>query len=417
VTRARGLVLVLLATGVARLLVTWSYVTVFWDTAVMSHLVADLRTWPPFFFWIQRGYVVYADFPKEYPVGAGILYSLIAPFMDPNDLRQITWVHGLAMGIGDLLSTAVFFGLAWVVSRGSAVVLTLAFSLNLAALVLSPLRFESWVVLFALVGYVFHRNGRPFLATLFWSVGCALKWFPAFFIAAQEWKAFSEGRKTQWIRSGLVFVGVTAAINLPFALLDYLRHGNLDFWASPYLFHMRRPLYWDTVLGVGQLWLGPLSLERYGSLWTLGLVGAALLVRPRMEVAQKGTLMILAALVLNRVYSAQFNLWFYPFLLLGLATAPEPRRKRLVILFVVLDLLNVLVYPVAFALAFDEIGAFRPWAAAERGGPAAVLFSGAILLRAVALVALALELLRGDAGASRSPPWCPGPRPRTPPRP
>jgi hypothetical protein len=391
----KHLALLVAATALGRVVVVFLYVNVLWATNLVAHLVADLRTWPPFFFWVQRGYVPYVNFPKEYPVGASLLYWAIAPLMNPDDIRQITLVHGLVMSIADLLSVAVFYVLALRVAPRLAFPLSLLFSLNLTALLLSPIRFEGWVVLFALLGYAYHVRGAPCRATLFWAIGCALKWFPVFFIAAQEIQALREGRKTQWIRTGAVFLGVTLAVNLPFAVADYRLHGNLNYWLSPYLFHMRRPLYWDTVLGVGELWLGPLAIERYGSLWTLLLVGTALLAFPRMGVARKGTLMILASLVLNRVYSAQFNLWFYPFVLLLASQSEEHQRRRLLVLFCVLDVLNVLVYPLLFGPAFEEVGSFAPYAAARFGGVWASAFSAAILLRALALICLAAALVAG----------------------
>jgi hypothetical protein len=398
----KSLGILLAATAVARAAVLFLYVNVLWSTNLVAHLVADLRTWPPFFFWVQRGYVPYVNFPKEYPVGASLLYWAIAPLMNPDDIQQITLVHGLVMSVADLLSVAVFYSLAHRLAPRLAFPLSLLFSLNLTALLLSPLRFEGWVVLFALLGYAYHLRRAPHWATLFWGIGCALKWFPVFFLAAQEIQALREGRRTQWIRSGLVFLGVTLAVNLPFAVADYRLHGNLNYWLSPYLFHMRRPLYWDTVLGVGELWLGPMSIERFGSLWTLVLVGGALLAFPRMGVARKGTLMVVASLVLNRVYSAQFNLWFYPFLLLVAARSEEPARRKLLVLFCVLDVLNVLVYPLFFGPAFEEVGGFAPFAAARFGGYWAGAFSAAILLRAAALVLLALLLIEGR-GAPEEP--------------
>jgi hypothetical protein len=394
-TFARGLVAVLLLTMLARALVTTAYVTIFWDTSTVAHLIADLRTWPPFFLRVQHGLVPYVDFPKEYPVGASLLYWGLAFLVDPADLRQITWIHGVFMSIGDLFGAAVFYRLVARTSPRWAVPLSLAFSLNLTALLLSPLRFEGWVVFVALVGYAFHERGAPLRATFFWSLGCALKWFPAFFIAAQEWRAYRvEGRRTQWLRSALVFLGVSAALNLPFAIADYRSHGNLEAWLSPYLFHMRRPLYWDTLLGVGELWLGPLAFERYGSVWTLALVGAALLWAPRMRLETKGTLMIVASLFVNRVYSAQFHLWFYPFLLIALIRKGDVLDRQLLVLFCVLDGLNALVYPVSFVRTLGEIGAFQPWAAAQRGGFWTGAFSVAIVLRTLALGWLAARLLR-----------------------
>ena len=145
-----------------------------------------------------------------------------------------------------------------------------------------------------------------------------------------------ERRRWHWIGAGAVFAAVTAALNLPFALLCLKETGSLANWLAPYVFHIKRPLYWDTLLGVGQIWLGPLPWERYAGLWSLVLMLAAVAVRPRMSIEYKGVLICLAAVFFNRIYSTQFNLWFYPFLILGLL-GDEPRHRRhIAITFLVL---------------------------------------------------------------------------------
>ena len=123
----------------------------------------------------------------------------------------------------------------------------------------------------------------------------------------------------------------------------------------------------------------------------------AVVVRPRMPIEYKGVLICLAAVFFNRIYSTQFNLWFYPFLILG-ALADEPRHRRhIAITFLVLDVLNVLVYPLSFAGAVAEMGGFFPWAARE-GGRWTVVFSAAIALRTVVVAVLAALILRGREG-------------------
>jgi hypothetical protein len=58
-----------------------------------------------------------------------------------------------------------------------------------------------------------------------------------------------------------------------------------------------------------------------------------------------------------------------------------------------LDLLNVVVFPLAFTLGLAEMDGFAPYAAVRSGGPWTVVFSAAIIARAAVLVALAVTLL------------------------
>jgi hypothetical protein len=151
------------------------------------------------------------------------------------------------------------------------------------------------------------------------------------------------------------------------------------------------------LLGVGQIWLGPLPWERYAGAWTLALMGAAVLARPRLPLEAKGTLVCLAAVFFNRIYSTQFNLWFYPLLLLFALREPPERRRLLVALFAVLDLLNVLVFPTSFTPAVAEMGGFFPYAARGGGGDWTVVFSAAIAARAIVVAVLAAAILRTPA--------------------
>ena len=173
------------------------------------------------------------------------------------------------------------------------------------------------------------------------------------------------------------------------------------------MFHVKRPLYWDTLLGVGQIWLGPLPWERYAGLWSLVFMLAAVVVRPRLPIEYKGVLVCLAAVFFNRIYSTQFNLWFYPLLILGALGEDERGRRRVLAFFAVLDLLNVLVYPVSFAGAVEEMGGFFPSGAREAGGSWTKVFSAAIVLRTMVVAALAFWLLRRPAPPEAGQPSAP----------
>jgi hypothetical protein len=178
-------------------------------------------------------------------------------------------------------------------------------------------------------------------------------------------------------------------------------NGTLHPLLAPYLFHAQRPLYWDTVIGVWQIWEGPLPWERNASLWTLLLMAGVGLFRPAMRLERKGVLICLAAVLFNRIYSAQFNLWFYPFLILE-ALRGEGRERRLLLgALLVLDLLNAAVFPPTFTGAVAEMGGFFPYAARDQSGPWTVAFSAAILARAALVLALGAWLMRGAAEGER----------------
>ncbi len=369
-------------------------VTVFRNEPWVSHLVQDIRTWRDFFLATQAGLVPYVHITKEYPVLGGALYWAMSPFVRAGNLGQTVLVHGLFMMAADLLNTVLFYRLARGIRPALALAATLLFAVNLTSLVMSPVRYEPWVTTFVLLGLAAHRSGRYDRATFWWAVGCGLKWYPAFFVAAQEYRLWRvDGRRSHWMRAALVFAAATAAINAPFLIAAW-REGAVQNWLAPYLFHARRPLYWDTLLGVGQIWLGPLTWERHAGLWSLALMIAAILVRPAMRLEPKGVLICLAAVFFNRIYSTQFNLWFYPLLVLAALEAPPARRKALLLLMVLLDTLNVLVFPATFTPAVAEMGGFFPFAARDGGGPWTIAFSWAIGIRALVVAGLAVVLLR-----------------------
>jgi hypothetical protein len=391
--RGRGLATVLMAATAAKAAAI-GIGAACWTSPWMPHLVQDIVSWRPFLEQARQGLVPYVDFSKEYPVGAGALYWLLAQIVDPGDTKGTVLVHAILMSLVDIANAGLFYRIAAAIDPRRALVATLAFALNPTALVLGPVRYEALVITLVLLGYAAHRRGRPLAAVAWWSLGCWLKWFPAFFIAAQEYRALVVERAVgRVLKAAALFLAVAAAVNLPFIALAWQRHGSLEHWLWPYRFHAIRPLYWDTLLGVGQIWLGPLPFERYASLWSLALIAAALLVRPRLRLEYKGALVCIAAILVNRIHSTQFHLWFYPFLLLGLTTEPRAALRRVVPLLAALDLVNVLVYPFAFAHAYAEMDGFTPFSA-RAGGAWTVVFSVGIVLRAALLALLAVFLLR-----------------------
>src|SRR5206468_592206 len=59
-----------------------------WTSTWMPHLVQDIVSWRPFLEQARQGLIPYVDFSKEYPVGGGMLYWLLARIVDPADTRR-----------------------------------------------------------------------------------------------------------------------------------------------------------------------------------------------------------------------------------------------------------------------------------------------------------------------------------------
>ena len=371
----------------------------------LAHTWIDVAAWLPFFESCQQGLIPYVDFSREYPVGAGALYCLMG-----QTLTEVVWrsevlvIHGLWIAAFEALNASLLYRILKPQGERRAFWFTLGFLVIPTALLLSTVRFESVLATTILAGVYFHRRGRPYLATLCWSLGCLLKWIPAFFVVAQEYRArFVEGRRGQWWRSAGLLALVFALGNLPFVMLALVKYGDVTHWWSTYWFHISRPLYWDTLLGVWALWFGEVAIEAYAAYWSLALVVVALLVRPSMRVEVRCVLVCIAMIVFNRVYSPQFHLWFYPFLVVILAEQRGRTLIGLVGLTLVLDLCNVLVYPFAFAGAYDELaGEFALQRAMELGGVWTVVLSGAVVLRTGLLIALATMLYRLPGPGSES---------------
>ncbi|HKU39862.1 MAG TPA: hypothetical protein VJR89_17000 [Polyangiales bacterium] len=369
----------------------------------LEHVNVDLWTWHDFFAASRAGGIPYVDFGREYPVLAGGLYWLLARTVDVESKPALILTHAALMACADLINAGLFYVIARELNARLALPAALIFSLSLTGLLLGPMRFDGLLVTSLLAGYRLHQLGRPLAATVAWSLGCAIKWFPAFLIAIQETRAFCAGeRGRRWLRAGAWFAGIQLALNGPFLLGGLLAHGNIDNWLYTYTYHAERKLSADTVLGVGELWFGRLAFETYATYWSLALMLAAIVLRPLQPLAYKVVLVGIAAVLLNRIYSPQFNLWFYPFLLLIILEARPRRALWLIGLFALLDVLNVRVYPFDFTSALNEIGKFRPYRGAWKGGEATKLFSICVMLRFAVLLVLGAELWRGPAPAPLS---------------
>jgi uncharacterized membrane protein len=171
-------------------------------------------------------------------------------------------------------------------------------------------------------------RGRPLLSGVFIGLGAASKLYPLFLLGAFVVLAFRERSRIR--ACGLAFAGAAAswvAVNLPAML------GDLSRWKTFWSFNSARGA------DLGSLWL---VLQQRGhdvsahqiNVASWALFGAACLVilwigmrspaTPR--VAQLGYLIVMAFLIVNKVYSPQYVLWLLP-----LAVLARPRWRDLLI--------------------------------------------------------------------------------------
>lgn len=377
--------------GLAKLLFFFFYFSFFATTYWANQVYMDIWAWTSFWKQCQQGLLPYLDFSREYPHLIGLFFYLLHPLFDLQNPLQMLMVHALIMLVVDLGNTALFIKILrdrGVKKVGLPVALL---QLNLTALFLSPFRFESLLLLFVLLGFVAFQKQRWLLASLWWSLGFHVKWFTAFLLAVQF---LALARRRQWrqaLGTAGIFVAVTGLIFGSVGLGIWLRGHSLHLFLAPFLFHLQRNLYWDTVLGVVGMWFGPIAIERWASLWSLlGMIAVlGLGAWRRWPLASQAVLISVAMLVLNRVYSPQFHLWFYPFLILVWLQAEARPRRFLAITALALELSNIAIYPFTYTYAYHELRGFGYNAATNFGGPLIVLFSLLILLRAALLVATA----------------------------
>lgn len=207
-----------------------------------------------------------------------------------------------------------------------------------------------------------------------------------------EWKKFIESKNYfQISKNAAIFIFIFIFINLPFIIFGYLKNGSISNWSNTYLFHVNRPLYWDTPLGALTLWFGKIPLESEASAISLGFMILLFFLKPRLDIFAKTIIITAAALVYNRVYSTQFHLWFIPLCLIYLSL--YPKRKYLIFLILALELLNVFIYPLSFTYTLMEIGGFSEKIATISGGLWTRLFCIAILFRSYFLYELIIYLL------------------------
>src|ERR1039457_2906787 len=370
-----------------------------------GHTFVDIWGWSDFIGKVNQGFIPFVDFSKEYPTGAGAIFWLMAKLIpDPNSSDSILRFHITFMSLFDILNTCLIYIILEKIAPKRALWLSILFLLLPTGLLLSPMRFESVVMTPVLLGYYFRLKENHRMSVVFWSIGAMLKWYPLLFIMAQSLAGFTAinkqagGSKREWavqaLKDFMIFAAVALITNVPFILGDLIRHRNIENWWATYAFHLNRPLYWDTLFGVYTLWVREIPVERWAPYWTLVLVTGAMLIGRKIDFDTQCVLICLACIVFNRIYSTQFHMWFYPFIIFLLARMPVRQALSVFTLFMVLELVNIGVYPFTFAGTLTEITTFAPRRALQFGGIYTKMFSILIIVRTWLVIQLAVFLTK-----------------------
>jgi hypothetical protein len=250
---------------------------------------------------------------SEYPPLTGALQYAAA--LLSASLQQFFAVNALFLGLLAVATT----GLLWLARPGDRRLWLWA-----GAPTLALYAFHNWdllVVALAVAGLVAFGRGRPVAAGLLLGLGASAKWYPALFLPVLFLELLRRGaRRDAW---GLAGAGAAAlaVCNLPPLL------ANPRLFLAAYTFHASRPANPETVW-----WVAAELLRRAGHAvaadWVLGTLAGRVLAfgflaaaAATLWAAWKGRLpwlracfaMLLAFLLLSKVFSVQYLLWVAPF--------------------------------------------------------------------------------------------------------
>ena len=330
----------------------------------------------------------------EYPVLTGFFQWANARLAD-------VWLAGAAAGLlPGALPVVVYFdlsafwlALAWLVTVWAVVRLRPGRPWDAALAAVSPLvavhaftNVDTLAVAAATLGMLAWARRRPVLAGVVLGIGAAAKLYPLFLLFPLLLLCLRAGRMRAWGQATAAGVLSWALLNLPVAIAaptgwwEFFRL-NSERGADPdSLYNVVAGLTgwsgFDGVLAPGE---PPSVLNAVSAvLFALCCLAVAVLVvkaprRPRF--AAIAFLVVAAFLLTNKVWSPQYSLWLVP-----LAVLAYPRWRPL-LAWMAIDAL-VWVPRMYYYLGTDAKGLPAPW------------FYGAVILRDLAVVAVAVLVVR-----------------------
>ncbi|MCW3834658.1 hypothetical protein ACFQ1E_03675 [Sphingomonas canadensis] len=288
-------------------------------------------------FWTARGLangaVPYLTGRMEYPVLTGILIAVEAVLARPFTAGTEEGPFLAMTALGNAMLAAVVMWHLW--RAGMEPRRLWAWACAPALILYVGHNWDMLAVTFAVTAMLAARDGRLAKGAALGGLGLAAKLYPVLLLPLIGLQALANG--ADWpdrIRRGVIVtasaVGAWAAVNLPVALISY------ENWSEFYRFSSERSgtaaSIWE-ITGMLGIWSTDIPQRNLYSAMLLVLGFAAIVgFGWRRHQAHLWVLFgpVLAwFLLVNKVYSPQFDLWLYPVLLM---TAP---RLRPVALFAV----------------------------------------------------------------------------------
>lgn len=302
-------------------------------------------------------------------------------------MRLAAWLgHGFGaffyVNVAGLMLAALITSLSLYRMVGAR---ALYFALAPTLLIYGFMNWDLIAVALAAGGTLAFMRKRDGLSGLLLGLGAAAKFFPALLVIPFALSRLREGER---VRAGTLAVsaaGTYVLVNLPFALVAPHQ------WATFFRFNSARPVDWDSlwfitcqrihsaVAGCG--WSA--DLINTLSVMLFVVVAVALWIarsvrKPDFPAWTFAFPLLVAFLLVNKVYSPQYGLWLLPWFALAL---PNPT------LFVLFELSDVAVFVTRFTW-FGRLAADGgdPTFAGYHGSPLGA-FELAVAIRAIVLIA------------------------------
>jgi uncharacterized membrane protein len=251
------------------------------------------------------------------------------------------------------------------------------------------------VALATLGTYAFFRQ-RDGPSGVLLGLGAAAKFYPALLVIPFALTRLREGRRAQAGVLVLAAAGTYGLLNLPFAVLAPHQ------WATFFRFNATRPVDWDSLWFTACQRLHSATASCDWSPKLVNVLSVVLLVvlagvlwvarsarEPGFPAWTFGFPLLVAFLLVNKVYSPQYGLWLLPWFALAL---PNPT------LFVLFELSDVAVFLTRFTF-FGRLAADSgdPAFAGYHGAPIGA-FEFAVVVRALILIACLVTWVLGRPG-------------------
>jgi len=320
---------------------------------------------------LTQGRVPYRDFGLEYPPLALVPFLLprlatLGQPLGPEDYEELFLCLNVFLSVLTALCVAAIARRAYPARKPAVAVAGYVLLAPLMAPMLAW-RYDSFAALLTALALLAVVQQRPLRAGLWLGLGATAKIYPLFLLGVFGAHYLAAGERRALLRLAFAALATVALVLLPFRFLAG------DQWLSFLSYHQERGFQIESVIG-GALWLGdtmglvPVTwIFNYGAyhisspvanalipwqaaLFPLGLGGVVLVYLERFQEERRSTgevgcnslirgtvVMLLAALVGNKVFSPQFLIWLIPFVPL--------LPGRTVALFAGIAALTIYVYP------------------------------------------------------------------------